>query len=218
MWKRLSLRTRILVLLIALVITTIGGGLVTLWHNEAMDSLLTSLIDKNVASYHAAEELENALLQQKGYLTYYFLDGNPEWLKEIDRYNGSFEDWLGKARKSAYTEAMRETIAQIDTQYHQYVLARERVINLYREGKKEAGAQQHWEIRHQYIEILNLCRRYKVTHEFAICPGADREPGQGAIHQRLRPGCRARGGNSGGVAGVYPHQTDPGADSPAGPR
>ena len=30
MWKRLSLRTRILVLLIALVITTIGGGLVTL--------------------------------------------------------------------------------------------------------------------------------------------------------------------------------------------
>jgi CHASE3 domain sensor protein len=163
-WKRLSLRTRILVLLVALVITTVGGGLVTLWHNEAMDSLLTSLIDKNVASYHAAEELENALLQQKGYLTYYFLDGDPEWLKEIDRYNGSFEDWLGKARKSAYTEAMRETIAQIGTQYHQYMIARERVINLYREGKKEAGAQQHWEIRQQYIEILNLCRRYKVTH------------------------------------------------------
>ena len=41
---------RILVLLVALVLTTIGGGLVTLWHNEAMDSLLTSLIDKNVAS------------------------------------------------------------------------------------------------------------------------------------------------------------------------
>jgi signal transduction histidine kinase len=136
MWKRLSLRTRILVLLIALVITTIGGGLVTLWHNEAMDSLLTSLIDRNVASYHAAEELENALLQQKGYLTYYFLDGNPDWLKEIDRYNATFEDWLEKARKSAYTEAMRETIAQIDTQYHQYV--------------------------------INLCKRYKVTHEFAI--------------------------------------------------
>ena len=33
MWKRLSLRARILVLLIALVITTIGGGVVTLWHN-----------------------------------------------------------------------------------------------------------------------------------------------------------------------------------------
>jgi signal transduction histidine kinase len=168
MWKRLSLRARIFVLLIALVLTTVGGGLVTLWHTEAMDSLLTSLIDKNVASYHAAEELESALLQQKGYLTYYFLDGNPEWLKEIARYNQAFEEWLEKARKSAYTEAMREIIAQIDVQYHQYVIARERVISLYREGKREAGAKLHWEIRHQYSEILNLCQRYKLIHEYVI--------------------------------------------------
>ena len=154
MWKHLSLRARILILLIALVLTTMGGGLVTLWHNEATDSLLTSLIDKNVASYHAAEELENALLQQKGYLTYYFLDGNPAWLKEIERYNRTFEEWLAKARKSAYTEAMREIIGQIDVQYHQYVIARERVIALYREGKREAGAKLHWEIRQQYVEIL----------------------------------------------------------------
>ncbi len=99
MWKNLSLRTRILVLLIALVITTVGGGLVTLWHNEAMDSLLTSLIDQNVASYHAAEELENALLQQKGFLTYYFLDGNPEWLEEIDRYQRHLRGLAGKGPK-----------------------------------------------------------------------------------------------------------------------
>jgi signal transduction histidine kinase len=168
MWKRLSLRARIWVLLIALVLTTIGGGLVTLWHNEAMDSLLSSLIEKNVASYQAAEELQTALLQQKGYLTYYFLDGNPEWLKEIERYNGAFEDWLQKARKSAYTEAMRETIAQISAQYHRYEVNREQVISLYREGKRAEGAKLHWEVRQQYIDILGLCRRYKMTHEYAI--------------------------------------------------
>lgn len=168
MWKHLSLRARILILLIALVLTTIGGGLVTLWHNEATDFLLTSLIEKNVASYHAAEELQTALLQQKGYLTYYFLDGNLEWLKEINRYNRTFEEWLEKARKSAYTEAMREIIAQIEVQYHQYVIARERVIALYREGKREAGAKLHGGIRQQYVEILNLCQRYKVAHEYAI--------------------------------------------------
>jgi signal transduction histidine kinase len=168
MWKRLSLRTRILVLLIALVLTTIGGGLVTLWHNEAMDALFTSLIDKNVASYHAAEELQTALLQQKGFLTYYFLDGNPVWLTEIELYNNNFEDWLGKARKSAYTEAMQETIGQIDVQYHQYVIKRERVISLYREGKRDEGAKLHWEVRQQFVDILSLCRRYNLTHEYAI--------------------------------------------------
>ncbi len=168
MWRRLSLRTRILVLLVGLVLTTIGGGVVTLWHNEAMDSLLTSLIDKNVASYHAAEELETALLQQKGYLTYYFLDGNSEWLKEIARYNLAFDTSLEKARKTASTEAMRDSLSQIARKYHQYVLARERIINLYREGQRAAGAKLHWKVRNQYIEILNLCRQYKRTHALAI--------------------------------------------------
>jgi signal transduction histidine kinase len=168
MWKRLSLRTRILVLLVALVLTTIGGGLVTLWHNEAMDSLLTSLVDKSVASYNAAEELESALLQQKGYLTYYFLDGNPEWLKEIARYHRAFEESLEKARKTASTEAMQHNLSQIARQYNQYVIDRERVINLYREGQRAAGAKLHWEVRHQYVEILNLCRQYKRTHALAI--------------------------------------------------
>jgi len=156
------------VLLVALVLTTIGGGLVTLWHNAAMDSLLTSLIDKNLASYHAAEGLETALLQQKGFLTYYFLDGDPQWLKEIARYNLAFEEWLEKARETAYTGAMREIVGQIDARYHHYLVGREQVINLYREGKKQAGAKLHWEVRQQYVEILNLCRRYKLTNESAI--------------------------------------------------
>jgi signal transduction histidine kinase len=168
MWKNLSLRARLVVLLMALVLTTIGGGLVTLWHNAAMDYLLTSLIEKNMASYQAAEGLETALLQQKGFLTYYFLDGNPQWLKEIARYSLAFEEWLEKARKTAYTGAMREIVGQIDAKYHHYVVGREQVINLYREGKRQAGAKLHWEVRHRYDEILNLCRRYKLTNESAI--------------------------------------------------
>ena len=96
MWKRLSLRARILVLLIALVLTTIGGGVVTLWHNAAMDSLLTSLIDPNVASYHARRTGKCPVATER-LPDLLFLDGNPEWLKEIERYNRAFEDWLGKA-------------------------------------------------------------------------------------------------------------------------
>ena len=168
MWKGLSLRARIFVLLAALVLTTLTGGLVTLWHNEAMDSLLASLVEKNVASFQAAEELETSLLQQKGFLTYFFLDGNPEWLKQIEQYHASFTEWLQKARKSAYTEAMGEIISQIEAEYKHYVAARVQVIKLYREGRKEEGARLHWEVRRQFVALINLCERYKLIHEFAI--------------------------------------------------
>ncbi|MFZ5452885.1 MAG: ATP-binding protein [Thermodesulfobacteriota bacterium] len=173
MWKGLSLRARILALLAALIVTTLGGGLVTLWHNEAMDSLLDSLVEQNMASFQAAEELENSLLRQKGFLTYYFLDGNPEWLEKIEKKNLAFKAWLQKARKSAYTAPMEEIIGQIDVEYQRYIQGRQEVINLYREGKKTEGARLHWEVRRQYMDLLSLCARYKLMHEYAISRARD---------------------------------------------
>lgn len=168
MWKRFSLRARIFWLLTALVCTTLLGGLVTLWHTRAMDELLGSLIDKNVASFQAAQELETSLLQQKGFLTYYFLDGNSDWLKKMEQHQQAFAQWLQKARKSAYTEAMDDILRQIDTGYLAFHKSRQEVIDLYRRGEREAGARLHSEARRQFVDLLALCERYKVMHEYAI--------------------------------------------------
>jgi signal transduction histidine kinase len=168
MWKKFSLRARLFILLTALVLTTLLGGLVTLWHTRAMDSLLVSLIDKNLASFQAANELEASLLQQKGFSTYYFLDGNEDWLKQMEQHQQDFTQWLQKARKSAYTEAMRGVLQQIDTSYQSYIKARQVVIDLYRRGDRQAGAQLHWDARRQFVDLLNLCERYKLMHEYAI--------------------------------------------------
>lgn len=168
MWKRLSLRARIFIILAALVATTLGGGLVTIWHNEAMDALFTSLVDNNVRSFQAAAELEGALLMQKGFATYYFLDANPEWLKQLDKYHKTFLEWLQKARQSAYTDAMRELIQEIDTRYGRYYEDRNQVIQFYREGKREEGARLHQEVRLQFNELSDLCDRYQLIQEYAI--------------------------------------------------
>ena len=168
MWKRLSLRARLFLLLTALVCTTLLGGLVTVWHTRAMDSLLTTLIDRNVASFHAADELETSLLQQKGFLTYFFMDGNPDWLQQMEQHQQTFAAWLQKARKSAYTEAMEGIIGQIDLGYQAYLKSRQEVIDLYRRGERQAGARLHLEVRRQFVALINLCERYKLIHESAI--------------------------------------------------
>src|SRR5271157_4619887 len=168
MWKRFSLRARLFILLAALVLTTLLGGLVTLWHTRAMDSLLVSLIDKNVASSHAAEELEASLLHQKGFLTYFFLDCNPDWLRQMEQHQEDFSKWLKKARKSAYTEAMEGVLREIDEGYQAYIKSRQEVIELYRRGDREAGEKLHWEVRRQFVDLLALCDRYKLMHEYAI--------------------------------------------------
>lgn len=168
MWKYLSLRSRIFIVLAALMLTTLAGGLITIWHNRAMDSLISALVDKNVASFQAAEELESSLLMQRGFATYFFLDGNPDWLLQLDRYHQAFQNWLQKARKSAYTEAMKGLINQIETEYRTYVDSRNRVIELYQKNKRKDGAKLHWEARRQFIVLYDLCERYKLMHEYAI--------------------------------------------------
>ena len=66
MWKRLSLRARIFFILFALVVVTLVGGLVTMYQTEGIDKLLTSLIDRNLASFQAAEELGELPAQAEG--------------------------------------------------------------------------------------------------------------------------------------------------------
>ncbi len=168
MWKALSLRGRIFWVLAALVLTTLGGGLVTLWHTEAIDSLLTSLIDQNLASFQAAEELETALLMQRGQATYYLLDGNPDWLKQMAQCHKDFQDWLQKARTLAYTEAMAEILNQIESSYQGYIKYREEVIKLYQAGKQAEGFQLLKEGRRHFNEVFSLSERYKLMHEYAI--------------------------------------------------
>jgi signal transduction histidine kinase len=164
----MSLRVRILLLLGALILTALVGGLVTIWHTGATDDLLTSLIDKNMASFQAAEGLEIALLRQKGNLTYFFLDGNPEWLVQLQKDNQNFVEWLNKAHLSATTPVMTNILEKIDAKYRDYAKARDEVIQLYKAGRREEGAKLHWEVRHQYLEIYDLCDNYKLINQGII--------------------------------------------------
>jgi len=168
MWTGFTLRVRIFLVLVALVLTTLAGGVVTIWHTKASDSLMTSLIDKNIASFQAAEGLETALLRQKGYLTYYFLSSDPEWLNKLAYYHHRFEESLHQAEASAYTPKMMEILGQIKSAYKRYVSDRDQVISLYKAGKREAGTSLHWQIREQFDEIYDWCEQYKLINQERI--------------------------------------------------
>jgi signal transduction histidine kinase len=161
MFNKISLRTRIVILLISLVLTTIGGGLATIWYAENIGSLFSSVIDRDILSFKAAEEMETALVMQKGYTTYYFQDGNPTWLKELEIYQKSFEEKIGTAREYARIEKAWSALSKIESDYLHYKSARQEVIHLYQTGQRESGIKLHLRIRSQFLTIVDLCEQYK---------------------------------------------------------
>jgi CHASE3 domain sensor protein len=101
MLKQLSLRFRVYSVLTALVLITVMGGLVMVWYTYRMEQLLSYLIDKNVAAFQVAEALESALVNQKGFVSYYFQDGDPAWLRHLGEYRQIFKERLKEAKSFA---------------------------------------------------------------------------------------------------------------------
>ena len=164
MWKRISLRVRIYVILAALVFTTFMGGVIMMWYTHQMQTLLTYIVDRNVAAFQAAEALETALVNQKGFVSYYFLDGDPDWLRQLGRYRQIFQERLNQVRSLVETRKQEEAIDRIETEYRQYIDAKDKVIAYYKAGERDAGARLHSKMRDRFFKILELCQDYKKLH------------------------------------------------------
>jgi signal transduction histidine kinase len=168
MWKRISLRARLFLILAALLAVTLAGGFVMMWYTYQMDALFEGLIDRDVAALQAAEGLENALMNQKGFVSYYFLDGDPEWLKKLGEYRQAFKVRLKEVRELTSTPSDKKTVDEIESEYVEYIRNKDQVIALYKAGERKAGANLHEKVRKHFFKILELCEAYKVIHKDRI--------------------------------------------------
>jgi len=161
MWKPVSLRTRVYAILFTLVVITFTGSMITVWYTFRMEEILISITEKHLQTFQTAESLETALVNQKGFVSYFFLDGDPEWLRQLGEYRQIFKEKLNAARHLADTGIQLEVIDRIDHEYSAYVSAKDRVIAYYKDGDKENGFKLHKEVRYLFFTILDLCEQYK---------------------------------------------------------
>ncbi len=164
MWRQLSLQTRLLIVLSALVIITAAGALISIAYTFKIDRLINNIFETDFSAMQAAQELENALVMQKGYVTYYFQDNDESWIKELDKHHAAFEIWLRRARQWAVTEKEREILNEIDSLYIRYSISRDEVVDLYKRGYKEEGYKLHKNVRGQFFKIIDLCRQFNAAY------------------------------------------------------
>lgn len=168
MWFALTLRNRIILILSLLLTIIVGGGSIMVWYTLQMDSLFKRLVDTDVASLQVVGALESGLANQKGFVSYYFMDGNPEWLKMLEEYRAQFRNQIDRARNYAQSDTESAFVNKIKAQYDEYVSAKDRVIAYYQTGEKESGLALHQAVRPQFFKILGLCEEYRKIHDDRI--------------------------------------------------
>jgi signal transduction histidine kinase len=161
MLKKIRLRARILINITALVVITIMGALVMVGYTYRLEGLLTRIIDKYMGGLQAAQSLENALVNQKGFASYYLLDGNQDWLIQMAEYRHIFEDTLEKTQRLATTTEEKKVLDLIELEYTKYIATKDQVVDYYKSGDREKGIKLHEKVRDSFFEILKLCENGK---------------------------------------------------------
>ncbi len=168
MWKKFSLKMRIIVILCFLFIVTLSGGSTAIWYVWQMNNLFHTVIEQNIIVLRSSEKMRNALLMQKGFVSYFNIDGNPEWLKQLEQYHREFKSWLIKTRNLTLNDKQRKFLNEIEYKYIEYTFLRNKVINFYKIGKKQIGTNLHNNLRCEFQEIYKLCGEFKADHEKGI--------------------------------------------------
>jgi signal transduction histidine kinase/CHASE3 domain sensor protein len=145
----------------ALVAIAMLGGFTTIWMVHRMDSAVSSVIRSRAAALNVSQELESALAMQRGLLSYYYIDGNTEWLSSLDHERLEFEKRLKEARGFADSDRERELLNDIESKYVRYSSVRQRVVDLYKTGKREEGYALHEAVRGPFYAIRDLCEQFK---------------------------------------------------------
>jgi C4-dicarboxylate-specific signal transduction histidine kinase len=164
MVKSMTLRDRLMLILGAIVGIAFMGCIVMLWYTYRMQHLFDDIVENHLIAFQTAEAMETALVNQKGFVSYYFLGGNPEWLRRLGEYRQIFMSQLSTAKQTAETDAQRIAIDHIQQAYAQYVRYKNQVIDHYKAGQRSTVAKLHQEARNRFFSILELCEQYKAMH------------------------------------------------------
>ncbi len=149
---------------IVLAVFSSVAALLSSWH---VGDLMHRTVSENLPSVWAAEELEIAVLEQRGFVASYLLDGgNPKWLSELQKRERNLGNWLSKAHETAHTPEEREILGQLEEVYRQYDAKRDEVVALYKRGEVAAAERLLVEdVSDLYGQAYGLCEDYIAANQ-----------------------------------------------------
>ncbi len=166
--KSPGLATRIFTHIVLLFLITASMGITTIWFSGRFDGMLKQVTGQGLELLQASRIMETALANQKGFVTYYFLDQDNKWLKELMDHRKHFQQFLEEALTIPQNAGQMRLLHKINQAYKEYIASKDEVIALYQAEKRQEGADRHWQVRKKFFQLNDLCRDYRRMNEQVI--------------------------------------------------
>jgi signal transduction histidine kinase len=160
---------RIIGAFLAIAVLSIFVGYFAFIATNNLQKVSKAIMKENVSSLKAAEELELALLNQKGLVASYFLDSNPLWLKTLEEKKKDFEVWFKRAREVALTDNEKKILRDIQALYKDYDNQRNRATRLFQTGNPaDAKRILLGDMKNSIDLLYQKCEDLILANEFLI--------------------------------------------------
>jgi signal transduction histidine kinase len=147
--------TIVLLVAVGLAITTSVVGFVAARHAV---QTMEAVIEKNVGHMRAVSALQVALLEQRGFVSSYVLDGDRKWLEELAAKEPAFRDQLEQIQSLARTAPEKEAAEKMRMVFDEHDALLDRALALCDEGRREeAWAVVSPEIKRSWDGFSGLC-------------------------------------------------------------
>jgi signal transduction histidine kinase len=157
----LSLRSKLGSIFIAMAVVVLIGAGSMLWYTHKMETMLVSMVNREFVLYKTAQDMELALANQKGLLTYYLVDGDMKWLKLLGQYRQIFYQIIEQAQSLTLTPAQRRSLEVIAEKYSTYAQAKDKALEDYKSDAFHGSISSlHEKQRDAFFGVLDLCRAF----------------------------------------------------------
>ncbi|MBN2473920.1 MAG: MCP four helix bundle domain-containing protein [Pirellulales bacterium] len=166
---RLSLARKVAITLWGVVLLAIVSSVAAVWSTWQIGGLMHRTVTENLPSVRAAEELEIAVLEQRGFVASYLLDqsdARSQWLTKLHQREKNFSEWLRRAHETAHTTTERDILRRLEGVCRQYDEKRDEVVVLYDRGEAEAARELLLgDVYDIYENAYGLCEDYLDANE-----------------------------------------------------
>jgi len=165
LWKNkmqigLSLKFKVFFLLSIIVFMTFIWSVTIVSYSVKTDMVLNRIVNEKIEIYKAAKNLESALSNQKGFLTYFFVDEDYKWLEELGKYMEIFRNELKSIKNIATDQNQLELINKIEKDYEDYIKTKDQAIGIYKSRIKESITEVHQKQREMFFGLLSNCEKF----------------------------------------------------------
>jgi len=171
------------------VCLAILGSALALKSTIETQRLMRTTVAVSIPSLVAAEELEAALLEQRGLVSAYMLeDGERAWLAELESRKPELPRWLAEARRTAPSPEGLAHLERLERVYRRYDRERDRAIALFQRGDVAAARSlQLHEVKALADEAHRLSDEYLAVSRRSVEVAMDR------VDRRIRAEATAVG-------------------------